>query len=464
MSDDDPLIPPIGTVHQGLRMFRVNWVAAIVRSPSGVPLLPAEFVARQGRAVRIIDVRERHELVGPLGHIPGSDWVERDRVIGLAETLQRDTPIILVSRGGERSGELAKALEQRGMRFVGSLEGGMVAWKGLGFGTSRSHQILEHPGQLRSEPPVSSEELTIARIERHIGDPGAVRFLKIAALLLHGRMSCVDGRDDSGVLGTPGGDGGEFLVLLGAIESLSGKRFTGAEIRALLARRLDTFGRFYIHTDVAASNALIASMRGDRRLDAALAHVYEPLEWRDFFAEPPAEVRDIVLEHMLVPGHIGCGHIRMMWQDCQAYGVRPELPELVLRSFMHLRWSGAVEAELVPLAGGHEERGVLRVFLADPIEPFTEVPLVSPSCEGTQMFVCHPQVMSYLRTQLVRFAQLQSALVPKLSEEDLRCEVEAMATTQMNATLQRLAMGLPVFDVTFGAGRLVDVEQKGVIA
>jgi hypothetical protein len=253
-------------------------------------------------------------------------------------------------------------------------------------------------------------------------------------------------------------------VLLGAIESLSGKRFTGAEIRALLARRLDTFGRFYIHTDVAASNALIASMRGDRRLDAALAHVYEPLEWRDFFAEPPAEVRDIVLEHMLVPGHIGCGHIRMMWQDCQAYGVRPELPELVLRSFMHLRWSGAVEAELVPLAGGHEERGVLRVFLADPIEPFTEVPLVSPSCEGTQMFVCHPQVMSYLRTQLVRFAQLQSALVPKLSEEDLRCEVEAMATTQMNATLQRLAMGLPVFDVTFGAGRLVDVEQKGVIA
>lgn len=464
MSDDDPLIPPIGAVPQNVRMFRVNWVAAVVRSPSGIPLLPAEFVARQGRSVRIIDVRERDELVGPLGHIPGSDWVLRDQVIGLAETLHRDTPVILVSRGGERSGELAKALEHRGMRFVGSLEGGMVAWKGLGFGTSRDHHILERAGKLRSEPAASEDELTIARIERHIGDPGAVRFLKIAALLLHGRMSCVDGRDDSGVLGTPGGDGGEFLVLLGAIERLSGKRFTAAEVRALLARRLDMFGRFYIHTDIAASNLFIASMRSDRRLDAALAHVYEPLEWRNFLMSPPPEVRELVLEHLLVPGHIGCGHIRMMWQDCETYGVRRELPELFLRAFLHLRWNGAVEAELVPLAGGHAERGVLRVFLSDPIEPFTQVPLVSPSCEGTQMFVCHPQVMSYLRTQLVRFAQLQSALVPKLAEEDVRCEVEEMASAQMTATLQRLAMGLPVFDVTFGAGRMIDVEQKGVIA
>jgi rhodanese-related sulfurtransferase len=411
-----------------------------------------------------VDVREPDELIGALGHIPGSDWIPRDEVLGLAERLDRDTPVILVSRGGERAGDLAKALEERGMRFVGSLEGGMVAWKGLGFGTSRSHTIIERRGQLRSDPTAAeASELTIARIERHIGDPGAVRFLKLAALLLHGRMSCVDGRDDSGVLGTPGGDGGEFLVLLGAIERITGKRFTLAEVRSLLARRLDTFGRFYIHSDVHASNEFIKSMRTDKRLDAALANISEALEWRAFLSSPPPELRDVVLEHLLRPGHIGCGHIRMMWQDSATYGVRPELPEMFLRAFMQLSWNGAVEAEFTVLAGGHEERGVLRVFLADPIEPFTQVPLVSPSCEGTQMFVCHPQIMSYLRTQLVRFAQLQAALVPKIDGDALRNTVEEMANAQMTATLQRLAKGLPMFDVTFGAGGMVDVEQAGTI-
>jgi hypothetical protein len=153
----------------------------------------------------------------------------------------------------------------------------------------------------------------------------------------------------------------------------------------------------------------------------------------------------------------------MMWQDSATYGVRPELPEMFLRAFMQLSWNGAVEAEFTVLAGGHEERGVLRVFLADPIEPFTQVPLVSPSCEGTQMFVCHPQIMSYLRTQLVRFAQLQAALVPKIDGDALRNTVEEMANAQMTATLQRLAKGLPMFDVTFGAGGMVDVEQAGTI-
>jgi hypothetical protein len=174
-------------------------------------------------------------------------------------------------------------------------------------------------------------------------------------------------------------------------------------------------------------------------------------------------VREILLEHLLQPAHLGCGHIRMMWQDSETYGVRPELPPMFLRAFMHARWNGAVEGEYTPLAGGHEERGVLRVFLSDPVEPFTSVPLVSPSCEGTQMFVCHPQVMSYLRTQLVRFAQLQSGLVPKVGEEELRRTVEEMADTQLTATLQRLAKGLPVFDVTFGQGRLVEVEPRGVV-
>lgn len=465
MADDDPLIPPIGTISQAERMFRVNWVAATVRSPSGIPLLPAEFVARQGRSVRLVDVREPHELTGPLGHIPGIDWVPRDRAMSLHGRLHRDAPVILISRGGERAGDLAKALEDAGMRLVGSLEGGMVSWKNLGFSTTRDPEILERPDRLRAIEPVApnENELTVARIERHVGDPSSVRFLKLAALLLHGRLSCVDGRDESGVVGTLGGDAGEFLLLLGAIERACGKRFTQAEVRGLFMRRLDAMGRFYIHTDVNSANNFIASMRADRRLDAALEGISESLHWRAFLQEPPAAVRDIVLEHMLQPAHLGCGHVRMMWQNSERYGVREELTRMFLHTFLTARWNGAVEAEFVPLAGGHAERAVLQVHVAGELQPFTPIPLVSPSCDGTQMFVCHPQVVAFLRRQLVAFALQQKALVPKVSVDTLTATLDEMAGEQAAATLGVLAKGLPIFDVVHAPG-VWQVREGGRVA
>ena len=68
-SDPDALLPPPGTVSAADRMLRANWLSALERSVSGTPLLWPEFVARQGRSVHIVDVREPGEVVGPLGHI-----------------------------------------------------------------------------------------------------------------------------------------------------------------------------------------------------------------------------------------------------------------------------------------------------------------------------------------------------------------------------------------------------------
>lgn len=464
MADDDPLIPPIGAIPQAERLFRVNWVSGIVRSPSGIPMLPAEFVSRLGRAVRLVDLRTPDELVGPLGHIPGSDWVPLERADSLAQRMHRDAPLVLVSRGGERAGAVAKRLEEAGMRMVASLEGGIVSWKNLGFTTSRSATILDRRDVLHeAEQPLPPDaELDVEAIERHVGDPQSVRFLKLAALTLHGRVSCVDGRDDSGVVGTLGGDAGEFLLLLAAIERVAGKIFTAAEVKALFARRLDALGRFYIHTDIGSANKLIQSMRSDPRLDDVLASINETVEWRAFMTSPPAKVRDIVLEHLARPEHLGCGHVRLMWTHPETYGIRPELVTTFVRTFMQARWDGAVDAEFVPLPGGHAERAVLRVFIEGELHPFTPIPLVSPSYRGLQMFVCHPQVVSYLRRQLVAFAQQYPALVPRVSADALIDEIERLAEAQMAASLGALANGLPIFDVRHSPG-IWEVEQAGVV-
>ncbi len=451
----DARIPPMGTVPQAERMFRTNWVASEMRSPRGAPLHAPDYVSRLGRAARLVDVRTPEELVGPLGYIPGSDWVPEEEVYDVLAATPDDEPTVIISRGGERSNAVASELERRGKRFVASLMGGVVAWRQVGFSTVRDAAILARRGALRALRPTwepTRRELTCEDIERHVGDPMSLRWVKLAAMLVSGRRSCVDGRDDSGVIGTPGGDAGEFLVAASALERVSGRLLGDDDVRTLMLRWIDAFGRFYLHSDVSASNTIIQAMRADRRLDAALANVFEPLEWRRFWRSPPEDVRPVLLEHSLVPAHIGCGHLRLTMLRSEQYGVRRALVESFYRAFWTLRWDGIDENELAVLPGGHAEGAVVRVLLDEGVEAFSRVPLVSPMAEGSQMFLAHPQVIGYLRGLAVRFLARQRDVVSLApgGEEALAETLGAMADAQLGITLSHLAAGLPVFDLHFG--------------
>lgn len=471
LAGPDPLIPEVGLLPAAVRLFRINWVSAIGRSPSGAPVVSPEFVAAQGRRVRLIDVRDQHELDGPLGQLPGADWIPFDdkEIERLAQRLDHDDPVVFVARTDERSKKAAQICERLGMRMVAALEGGVVAWKAQGFATVRDPRLLQKRGELRPIPPFVEEEarkLTVDDVKSHLGDPFAVRHLKFAALLLHGRLSCVDGRDDSGVVGTPGGDAGEFLLALAALERVTGVVLDEAAVGKLLRRRLDTFGRFYLHTDVDAGNALLRRLRADRRFDAVLEGVQHTHQWRRLLTSPPEELRawmlDILLEN---PQHIGCGHVRLSLQHAADYGTRALLVETFLRLFFTLRWGGAVEAEYVALGGAHNEGAVVNVLVDGGMHSFSDVPLVSPSTGGLQMFVNHPQVAAVLRKELVEFLALQPdiVVVTPAQKEQMFAEVKALGEKQMVATLSQLARGLPIYNVVFGGGGDVVVEAAGAV-
>ena len=466
-TQDEPLIPPIGVLPQAERMFRVNWAANLDRSPSGVPLHEAEFVARQGRGVRIVDVREGEELLGPLGHIPGCDWIPRDRAMSLRERLSPFTPVILVSRGGERAADLAHALEKAGMRMVAALRGGMIGWRALGFASVRDDSLLSRRDVLVPAPPEQVREpgpLSTPEIESHVGDPRSVRWVKLAAILLHGRQACVDGRDDSSVVGTPGGDAGEFMLGLAAVERVLGRALTRAVVTKLLRRRLDTFGRFYMHTDIGAGNRFIAALRSDSRLTNAIGTTFEALEWRQWLSEPPVEARPALLEHFCEPGHMGCGHLRLMLTNPEQYEVRSALVLDFLRAFFSTRWAGAPEMENVVLPGGHQEGAVVNVRVEGELHAYSWVPLLSPAYAGTQMFVNHPQVSAFLRRELAAFLSEQEDLWGQaLDGAELLGALEGIAGKQMGATLGHLAKGLPIYDLTFLRDGGKRVEAVGVV-
>lgn len=466
---EDVRLPAIGSVAQAERLFRLNWIGA-EWIENEQPLLSADFVSRQGRHVRILDIREEKDLLGPLGYIAGSDWVPAAQVIEALASggVAKDDPMVIVSSSGARSYSVVKELRAHGFRFVAGMQGGVWAWRDLGFAVSHDRHIIKHRAKLR---PVTFQWQTTKRdvqasdVEAHVGDPMSIRWLKLAALLVHGRASCVDGRDGTGVFGPPGGDTGEFVLLLSAYEHVTGRTLDKAAVSALLRRRIEEFGRFQLHSDVNASNMLIKALRQDPRMDQALQGVFHTTEWREFMEAPPHAVRPVLLEHMSEPAHIGCGHLRLAIQNAASYGTRPEFVQSVISSVLSARWDGAIDVEYHVLPGGHEESGVLSVFMEDGVRPFSRIPLISPSGGERQFFVAHPQVAAFLRDQQVTFLRGQKDLAPLTpgEAEQLTTEVHALGGKQLTQTLGKLASGLPLFQIRFDNAGCITVRAQGII-
>lgn len=425
-------------------------------------MLDPSFVVAQGRHVELIDLRDEEDLLGPLGHIPAVRWVSFDEVARIAQLVPANAVLVLICRTGDRSALAAKQLESLGMTFVAAMTGGMVAWRNAGFSTTRDASFRERTVETLAWDPVilaaqdpagdpSVKHLEIEEIKHHVGDVRSVRWIKMAAFLLHGKISCVDGRDDHGVVGTPGGDTGELLLALAATEIVTGRPITTTTLKQILSRYIDTFGHLYLHTDITALNKFILSMRADPRL----AHELPPREtqgpgWRAYMARPPANVRELILEHLLKPDHIGCGHVRLMLQNGEEYGIREGLVRGFLHEYYLMLWSGASEAQFIVLGGGHREGAVVSVRLSEEVYPFTRVPLISPACGSRQMFVAHPDVAFFLRRQLAAFMTMQreTGLV-RADRERLLERMIVLGERQINSTLGRLAKGLPHYVVRF---------------
>ena len=88
----------------------------------------AKWVSEHLGEFRLVDVREPHELTGPLGKIDEAENVPLLQVVGSAKAFDHETPVVLVCRSGRRSSQAAEVLRRAGVKAVASIEGGMLAW------------------------------------------------------------------------------------------------------------------------------------------------------------------------------------------------------------------------------------------------------------------------------------------------------------------------------------------------
>ena len=437
-----------------------RWRSGLSRGADEEPLISPLFVAEQGPDVQIADIRPIAEADGVVGYIPGSSFPGITRLEQLACGAS-SSPLVLVSATGRTAGPVALRLEELGLEHVAAMEGGLAAWRALGFSTSRDPAGIQDLLHDVSTATVDQGPLTVERVRHHIGDPLSVRWIKLSSMIAHGRLSCIDGRDERGIIGAPGGDSGKFLLTLAAVEHTTGRKLDEETVTGGLLSHLDTFGQFYMHTDARAFEALKDTLQANPRFQTAAIDRRGPEDWFEFLRNPPHDLREALLDHLMEPAHIGCGHIRLMLQHSDEYGIRKELVVAYLRALCRVWWEGAPEVTMTVLPGDHGEGAVVNVRLSTGVWSLSRVPLISPACDGRQMFVNHPDVSAYLRRKTVQnLVRSRDPLAVEASQESkLQKAIDELAERQLGVTLGYLAKGLPVFEVVFTADGTFEVTQ-----
>ena len=87
------------------------------------------WVSEHGEGLQIVDVRERDEFAGPLGHIAHARLVPLGDLEKRSGDLDRDLPVVTVCRSGARSAQAVAILKKAGFGKVANMAGGMLRWR-----------------------------------------------------------------------------------------------------------------------------------------------------------------------------------------------------------------------------------------------------------------------------------------------------------------------------------------------
>ena len=109
-----------------------DW-APLTYTFAGVWEVQPNWLEENLRAVQILDVREPDEFNGPLGHVPGARLLPLGSLNEKVQTIDRQTPVVMVCRSGARSAQATLMLGKAGFDRVANLSGGMLRWRAQRF-------------------------------------------------------------------------------------------------------------------------------------------------------------------------------------------------------------------------------------------------------------------------------------------------------------------------------------------
>lgn len=301
--------------------------------------------------------------------------------------------------------------------------------------------------------------------------------------------SCVDGRENQeAVIGTAGGDFAEFLLGLHAVEQSLQRTLTEEQIYRLLeSYAAGQREPLYWHNDTHGMHHLIETL--GENSDPQIAHIgsaataiHSSEDYERFISQlggslTTQEQETHLLELLSDPNNIGCGHIKLMLNNADQYGIRKELVRAFIKAFYKLLWS---ENQRIAMPTGlpkhpsvrmrvleheHEESAVL-IIQVEELEqgenPDALVPALTPS-STRQVFVYTPQLVQLGRAHIAQFLQYSEMYAADAAEIgiQLAAEMKRLGNQQLGLTVNTLATkkGIKTFSVKFRNGTVSDVRE-----
>jgi len=273
------------------------------------------------------------------------------------------------------------------------------------------------------------DPLTQFELEDHLGEPSNIEWAHTMQMY----FQSTDPRGQERQLGTLGGDLGEFLLVLGAVEAQTGVVYTKAQVLTQFKTYLTVMSRekFYFDIDVDGIKNLKKAC-GCPQLN---------------IADPPESKKPVLRNATHEALSHGNEFFKKVIEEPAKFGVRAELVNAVLDAFFDVMWLKSDplhrRIKFVLVKGPLEPKGFVMIKTPGYCNSQLLAPLVSPELCNKQMGVYHGDAAVLLRTEMAGIALLKTpedknAVVRKANE---------MAATALSECLKDHPE--PVYTVSF---------------
>jgi len=274
------------------------------------------------------------------------------------------------------------------------------------------------------EDPISQIEL-----EDHIGEPINIEWAHVMQMY----FASTDPRGQERELATLGGDLGEFLMVLAAVEAETNQKFTPAEVLHKFKTYLTVMSKekFYFDTDISAINTLKGACHCPQLN----------------IADPPDSKKVILRNATHLATAQGNEFFKKLLQSPEKFGIRRELNEAVLDSFFEVMWlkSDPLHRRIrfVLMKGELNSKGFIVVKTPGYCNAQLLAPMISPELCQKQMGIYHGDAAVLVRTELAGVFLLKN---PEIKNAVVHRANELAAASLSNVLADHLE---PVYTVTF---------------
>jgi len=283
----------------------------------------------------------------------------------------------------------------------------------------------ENPGEL--------ELITVENIREAFINVATLEWAHVA----QASFSSFDGRNGEKILGTPGGDMGEFILSLHAYAKVAGSVPSRDDVQTMFERYLKAMTRekFFYETDEKAYTKL-AVATGCRNLHISTIGGMK-------------RKREEIIVQSIIPEHIGDPFIRFLVTNSSSLEINVDIVQSALAAYHNILWTSpsplAQKLCYLELKGPQSVGALVNIKTSSFCVDQGLIPMVSPqlSCPAP-VFINHPEAAKILRREFATVITLGTTV----GAQDVLSTHNTLAENTLDIFIATCSPAIPTYSVT----------------